>query len=267
MLFAGGRDAFVFKLNSVGNTLVFSTYLGGSGADQGNAIALDSFANAYVAGDTTSTDFPIQSAVQSAFGGKTDAFITKFTPAGLVLFSTYLGGGATNMPERITIGQNGNIYVAGGTFSTNFPVAGAFQPSSGGSQDAFVTRLAGSGSPIFFSTYLGGTGGVLGTPEEATGIAVDSSGNIYVTGVTNSTNFPTTTSAFQTTFGGSQDAFVTKINSSGTPRLQHLSGNVRFGMGQRPGYRYRGQRVYCRIYVGIFLPARRRCTKYLRGAL
>ena len=215
-VFAGGRDAFIFKLNSVGNTLVFSTYVGGSGTDQGTAIALDTLANAYVAGDTTSTDFPIQSAVQSAFGGKTDAFITKLTPAGLVLFSTYLGGGADEHAGAITVGSNGNIYVAGGTFSSNFPVVGAFQSSSGGSQDAFVTRLAGTGSPMFFSTYLGGTGGALGTPEEATGIAADSNGNVYVTGVTNSSNFPTTASAFQTTFAGSQDAFVTKINSAGT---------------------------------------------------
>jgi len=214
---AGSRDAFVFKLNSVGNAFVFSTYLGGTGADQGNAIALDTSGNAYVAGDTLSTDFPVQSAVQSALGGRTDAFITKFTPAGLVLFSTYLGGSADEHAGAITIGQNGVIYVAGGTFSSNFPVAGgAFQATSGGSQDAFVTSLSGSGSPIFFSTYLGGTGGALGTPEEATGIAVDSAGNMYVAGVTNSTNFPTTASAFQTTFGGSQDAFVTKINANGT---------------------------------------------------
>jgi hypothetical protein len=214
-VFVGGRDAFVFKLSSVGNAFVFSTYLGGSGVDQGNAIALDSSANAYVAGDTASTDFPVQSAVQSFLAGRTDAFITKFTPAGLILFSTYLGGAADEHAGAIAIGSNGGIYVAGGTFSSNFPVVNGFQTTSGGSQDAFVTQLAGSGAPIFFSTYLGGSGGALGTPEEATGIAVDSAGNIYVAGVTNSTNFPTTPSAFQTTFGGSQDGFITKINSVG----------------------------------------------------
>jgi hypothetical protein len=214
-VYAGSRDAFVLKLNSVGNRLVFSTYLGGSGADQGNAITLDSNGNAYVVGDTASTNFPVQTAVQSTLGGNTDAFITKYNSTGLILFSTYLGGSANEHGSAITIGANGSIYVAGGTFSTNFPVAGATQATNGGSQDAFITELAGSGSPIFFSTYLGGSGGTTSSPEEATGIAVDSNGSMYVTGVTNSTNFPTTLSAFQTSPGGGEDAFVTKIGSAG----------------------------------------------------
>jgi hypothetical protein len=224
----GNRDAFVFKLSSVGNSLLFSTYLGGSGVDQGTAIALDSAANVYVTGDTTSFDFPVQSAVQGGSGGGTDAFITKLTPAGLVLFSTYLGGSGAEHAGAITVGSNGSIYVAGGTFSTNFPVTGAFQASNGGSQDAFVTQLSTSGSPIFRSSYLGGSGGVPGTPEEATGIAVDSSGNIYVAGVTNSTNFPITTSSFQTTAGGGQDGFVTKINSGGTLAYSTYLGTFGF---------------------------------------
>ncbi len=202
--------------------------MGGSGVDQGTAIALDSSANVYVAGDTASSNFPVQGAVQSTLGGTTDAFITKFTPAGLVLFSTFLGGSAVEHAGAITVGSNGSIYVAGGTFSTNFPVTGAFQLSSGGSQDAFVTQLSGSGSPIFFSSYLGGSGGIPGTPEQATGIAVDSSGNMYVTGVTNSTNFPTTNSAFQTSAGGGQDAFVTKINSGGSLAYSTYLGTFGF---------------------------------------
>ena len=225
---SGNRDAFVFRLNAVGNTLVYSTYLGGSGVDQGNAIALDSTGNAYVTGDTASANFPIQSAVQGTLGGTTDAFITKLTSAGFVLFSTFLGGSGAEHSSAITIGSNGNIYVAGGTFSTNFPVTGALQPSSGGSQDAFVTQLAGSGSPIFRSTYLGGSGGIVGTPEEATGIAVDTSGNIYVAGVTNSTNFPVTTGAFQTSPGGGQDGFVTKISSAGTLAYSTYLGTFGF---------------------------------------
>ncbi len=224
----GNRDAFVFKLSSGGNSLVFSTYLGGSGVDQGNAIALDSSANVYVTGDTASINFPVQSAVQATIGGGTDAFITKFNSTGQVLFSTFLGGSGAEHAAAIAASSNGSIYVAGGTFSTNFPVTGAFQPSSGGSQDAFVTQLSSSGSPIFRSSYLGGSGGVVGTPEQATGIAVDASGNIYVTGVTNSANFPITTSAFQTSAGGNQDGFVTKINSGGSLAYSTYLGTFGF---------------------------------------
>lgn len=227
-LLAGGRDAFVFKLNSIGNGFIYSTYLGGSGTDQANAIALDPSGNSYVAGDTTSLDFPVQSARQIGNAGRTDVFLTKLTPAGLILFSTYLGGSADDHAGAIAVGNNGALYVAGGTFSADFPTAGAFQSANAGAQDAFVTEIAGTGSPLFFSSYLGGAGGAPGTPEEATGIAVDSSGNIYVAGVTNSANFPTTSSSFQTTFGGSQDAFVTKINSSGTIAYSTYLGTYGF---------------------------------------
>jgi hypothetical protein len=213
--FGGNRDAFVFRLNSLGNAFVFSTYLGGAGQDQGTAIALDTSGNAYVAGDTTSNNFPVQGAVQSALGGKTDAFLTKFTPSGSILFSTYLGGSQDEHAGAVAVNSS-SVYVAGGTFSTNFPVTNPYQAANGGNQDAFVTQIALSGSPIFYSTYLGGNGGAAGNPEQANALAVDSSGNMYVAGVTNSTNFPTTTGAFQTAAGGSQDGFVTKINSSGT---------------------------------------------------
>jgi hypothetical protein len=107
-----------------------------------------------VAGDTTSVDFPVQSAVQSAFGGRTDAFITKFTPAGLVLFSTYLGGSADEHAGAIAIGQNGVIYVAGGTFSSNFPVRARHSPPAVG-PGRICNQPGWPGSPIFFSTYLG----------------------------------------------------------------------------------------------------------------
>ncbi len=213
--FGGKRHAFVLKLNSVGNSFIFSTYLGGSGQDQGTAVTVDSSGNAYVVGDTTSTNFPVLSAVQASLGGKTDAFLTKFTPAGGILFSTYWGGSLDEHAGAVAINSS-SIYVAGGTFSANVPVRGAYQATSGGNQDAFVTQFALAGSPMFYSTYLGGSGGISGSPEQANALAVDSSGNMYVAGVTSSTNFPTTTGAFQTAAGGAQDGFVTKINSSGS---------------------------------------------------
>jgi len=214
-VFGGNRDAFVLKLNSIGNAFVFSTYLGGAGQDQGTAIALDASGNAYVVGDTTSSNFPLQSAVQSAIAGRTDVFLTKITSAGNILFSTYLGGTQDEHAGAVAV-DSSSVYIAGGTFSTNFPTVSPYQGANAGGQDAFVTRIALSGSPIFYSTYLGGSGGAAGNPEEAHAIAVDSSGNMYIAGVTNSTNFPVTTGAFQTAAGGSQDGFVTKINSSGT---------------------------------------------------
>src|SRR5205814_2313103 len=125
-----------------------------------------------------------------------------------------LGGAANEHVGGIALDASGNAYIAGGTYSTNFPLAGAIQTTNRGSQDAFVTKLTASGASLLYSTYLGGSGTV--TPEEAHGIAVDASGNAYVTGVTNSANFPVTVGAFQVNFNGVSDAFVTKINPAGS---------------------------------------------------
>ena len=211
----GTRDAFVLKLNAIGNLLVFSTYLGGTAYDAATALALDTGGNAYIAGDTQSADFPLSGPVQSALGGKTDAFITKLTPGGAILFSTFLGGSNDEHAGGIALDPSNNIYVAGGTSSANFPLASPFQPANGGSQDAFVTKLSTS-PQIIYSTYLGGNGGQAGAPEQANAIAVDAAGAAYVAGVTSSTNFPVTSGAFQTSFVGVQDAFATKISPTGT---------------------------------------------------
>ena len=112
-----------------------------------------------------------------------------------------------------------NIYLAGGTLSTNFPLAAPLQATNGGSQDAFVTKISTSPAALVYSTYLGGTGGQAGSPEQANAIAVDAAGSAYVAGVTNSANFPVTAGAFQTTFNGVQDAFVTKLNAAGSAKL------------------------------------------------
>jgi hypothetical protein len=211
----GGRDAFALKLNATGSALVYSTFLGGSNYDAGTAIAADGSGNAYIAGDTMSADFPVLNAAQGKLGGGTDAFVTKLTSAGALSFSTFLGGAGNEHAGGIAVDASGNSYVAGGTFSTNFPVAGAIQVANRGGQDAFITKINVAGSAFVYSTYLGGSGGSTGAPEQANAIAVDASGNAYVAGVTNSTNFPVTAGVFQASFNGVQDAFVTKVNATG----------------------------------------------------
>jgi len=207
----GGRDAFVAKLNSTGSGLLYSTYLGGSAEDRSLGIAIESSGNATIAGFTESSNFPTVNPLQSALGGDGDAFVTKLNAAGsALLYSTYLGGSFAEEIRGIALDSFGNATVTGFTNSTNFPTANAIQPALAGGSDAFVTRLNASGSSLLYSTYLGGSG-----EEKGRGIAVDASGNAYVTGVTNSTNFPTV-NAFQSANAGSSDTFVTKLNAAGS---------------------------------------------------
>ncbi len=217
-------DAFVTKLNPAGSALVYSTFLGGSGWEVGHSIAIDGLGNAYVAGETHSTNFPVTAgAFQTSFrgsygcGGNTNSgFATKLNPSGTgVVYSTYLGGGGFDSALGIAVDSAGNAYVTGHTTSNDFPTtSGAFQTSPAnafcGGDDAFVTKLNATGGGVY-STYLGGSG-----LEVGVGIAVDAAGNAYVSGYTSSTNFPTTPGSFQTTFGGIRDAFVTKLNPTGT---------------------------------------------------
>ncbi len=207
----GADDAFVTKLNANGSALVYSTYLGGTSNDQGNAIALDSFGSAYVTGTVSSPDFPTTpGAFQTTFTGGS-AFVTKLNANGSALvYSTFLGGNAFG--NGIAVDSSGNAWVAGflDTFvDIAFPTTpGAFQTSPGNAgTDAFLTEFNANGSALVYSTYLGGNGDDLGN-----GVAVDSFGNAYATGFTSSTNFPTTPGTFQTTNGGGYDAFVLKFS-------------------------------------------------------
>jgi hypothetical protein len=226
-------DAFVTKLAPDGS-LAYSTYLGGSDADHGNAIAIDATGAAYVAGGTLSSDFPIQGAFQSVNQGSGDAFVAKLSPSGSSLvYSTFLGGSFTgsvgsgaDAANAIAVDARGSAYVTGTTSSTNFPVRNAFQPMCAGAcaeqrTDAFITKLNPSGKRLVYSTYLGGWdfAGSFGS-EIGNGIAVDGTGAAYVTGFTNSDNFPVTPGAFQTAFAGGDlgvggDAFVTKLVPGG----------------------------------------------------
>ncbi len=209
----GSKTAFVLKLNATGNTLLFSTYLGGSNYDWAPRSPSTQPGNAYVAGDTQSPDFPVIGAFQNVIGGGFDAFVTKLNSNGTYVYSTFLGGVANEHAGGIAVDSSGAAYVAGGTYSTNFPLVGAIQTTNHGGQDAFAAKLSASGASLVYSTYLGGSGAA--TPEEANGIAVDAGGNAYVAGVANSADFPVTAGAFQVNFKGVSDAFVTKINAAG----------------------------------------------------
>jgi hypothetical protein len=212
--YGGGTfDAFVTKINAAGSARVYSTYLGGQVTDQGTGIAVDGSGNAYVTGFTNSFDFPTSKPIQGAFAlGAEDAFVTKIDAAGSTLvYSTYLGGGATDLGQGIAVDGAGNAYVTGYTNSSDFPATNALQATKGGfGYDAFVTKINAAGSAYVYSTYVGGSGDDFGQ-----GIAVDSAGNAYATGFTYSTNFPRT-NPFQANFGGFTDAFVTKINAAGS---------------------------------------------------
>ncbi|HSQ64282.1 MAG TPA: SBBP repeat-containing protein [Polyangiaceae bacterium] len=209
---AGTTDGFVAKLSANGSALVYSTYLGGSGADFPYAIAIDSAGSAYVTGYTQSVDFPTAGAFQGSYGGgPSDAFVTKLAPTGAALsYSTYLGGAADEQGHALAVDSSGAAYVTGWTASLNFPTATPFQNSNAGATDAFVTKLTPSGSALAYSTFLGGSG-----YDGGEGIAVDSSGYAYLTGSTPSTDFPTA-SPIQSSNGGSSDVFVTKLTAAGT---------------------------------------------------
>jgi Beta-propeller repeat len=200
----------VNKLSASGSALVYSTYLGGTGQDSGQGIAVDSAGNAYIVGATYSTDFPTMNPLQPTLGGTSNAFVSKLNASGSALvYSTYLGGSGSDGGYGIAVDSAGDAYVTGSTPSTNFPTMNPLQPANAGGGDAFVTRLNASGSALVYSTYLGGS-----ADDNGVGIAVDSSGNVYVTGDTTSTNFPTV-NPLQPANGGGSDAFVAKFPATG----------------------------------------------------
>lgn len=245
---AGPRDAFVTKLNAGGSSLDYSTYLGGVGnVERGHGIAVDASGNAYVTGEARNAFPTTAGAYQTTYGGggygNNDAFVAKLNAAGSsLLYSTYLGGGDKDAGWAIAVDAANNAYVTGGTESVDFPTTpGAFQTTNAGGSDTFVTKLSATGSSLVYSTYLGGnlvdayTGGG-STFSEAQGgdIAVDASGNAYVAGSTKSTDFPTTSGAFQTVNAGNQDAFVSKLNPAGASLIYstYLGGsNDEWGLG------------------------------------
>jgi len=224
----GSGNAFVTKLNATGSALVYSTYIGGSSSDGGTGVAVDSAGSAYIAGSTTSTNFPTTSgAFQPSLSGGEDVFVSKLNPAGSALvYSSFLGGTAQDTAGAIAVDSSGSAYVTGFTFSDDFPTtSGAFQTTfqtTAPNENGFVTKVNGTGTALVYSTYLGGD-----YSEQALGIAVDSAGSAYVAGFTESANFPTTPGAFQTTLAGTDNGFVTKLNPNGSGLIYstYLGGN------------------------------------------
>ena len=237
----GPTNAFVFELKSTGDTLIYSTYLGGTGTDAalGIALATDSSGDVYAVGKTSSTDFPLQSALQTTVGG---GFVTKLNASGTapLLYSTYLGGAGDFVGAVAVDSTSHNAYLTGKTSNTTFPTTtGAFQTQCGtdgtcnsGKDDAFMTVIKADGSAFVYSTFLGGSDNDVGG-----GIAVDSSGNAYVTGQTLSNlDFPVTIGAKQTTFGGgASDAFVTKLSPLGSGASDLVYSTYLGGTGAEGG--------------------------------
>ncbi len=214
----GGNDVFFAKLNPAvdgAGALLYSTLLGGSSFDVITDLAVDSAGHAYLTGYTLSTDYPVTiGAFQTAPRGFIDGIVIKLDPAASgtasLVYSTFLGGSSEDILVGIAVDASGNVYVTGYTFSTNFPTAGAFQATKGGGYDALLTKLnpaAYGAASLLYSTYLGG----FSSNDFGRDVAVDSSGKAWVAGSTDG-NFPTTAGAFQVAFGGSRDAFVTRLN-------------------------------------------------------
>jgi hypothetical protein len=237
-------EAFVTKLNPAGSAFVYSTYLGGDFRDEGHGIAVDSFGNAYVTGETSSLNFPVtanafQPAISETNGGpfipNSDAFVTKFNAAGTALvYSTYLGGTGESEPVNgIALARDGSAYVAGSAGSQTFPILDAFQPHPTGGGDAFITKLNPGGTALTYSTFLGGV-----EHDLAAAIAIDTAGNAYITGRTMG-SFPTER-PFQPVFGGGgvngTDAFVAKIGNAPIAELPPLAiSTVTPGRGGNSG--------------------------------
>ena len=206
------KEGFVARLNAKGNGLDFSTYLGGSGEDDVRGMYLDESGDVYVTGYSGSTDFPVTAgALDTTHNGTFDAFVTRVNSTGTAFsYSSFLGGSGREQGEGITVDAAGNIYLTGWTASPDFPTMYPLQATLAGAQDAFVTVLDATGSTLEASTYLGGSGTEM-TEKESVGIALDSIGNVYVAGTTESSDFPVTSEAYDTSYNGSGDAFVARL--------------------------------------------------------
>ena len=181
-----GLDSFVTKLSAAGNSLIYSTYLGGSLGEGGSTVAVDGLGNAYVTGWAASPDFPTQNAYDDSHNRGNDAFVTKLSASGTLLYSTYLGGSEGDSGIGIAVDGLGNAYVTGWTESIDFPTQNPLDQLNSGKSDAFVTKLSAVGRSLAYSTYLGGS-----EEDFGTGVKVDDAGNAYLTGYTKSADFPT----------------------------------------------------------------------------
>ncbi len=211
----------VLAAPAIGGGMVWSTLLGGGGADNGYAIAVDAGGNTIVAGSTTSTNYPTTAgAAQRTPGGGVDVVVTKLSPSGTTVWSTYLGGSGDDVARAVAVGPGGDVYVTGSTGSAAFPVsAGAWRTAfAGGAADGFVTRLSAAAGALVYSTYVGGN-----WDECPRGIGVDASGCAVIGGYTNSVDFPVTPGVVKPTrnpglYDGA-DGFVTKLAANGASAI------------------------------------------------
>ncbi len=230
----GDSDAFLLRFNSDITNLLASTYLGGTKDDYIYSIDIGTDGNIYMCGDTGSSDFPTTTGVYDTsinnVSNYYDGFVSKLD-SGLtsLLASTYLGGSNSDHPRSLTIDNGGNIYISGTTYSSDFPVTtGVYDTSfNGGLFDSFISKFNGTLTSLLSSTYIGGSGNE-SSQSNAPSLAIDTSGNILVTGTTYSSDFPTTTGAYDTSRGGDRDAFVSKISGDLTNLLAstYLGGSI-----------------------------------------
>ena len=208
---ANSDDAFIVRLNATGNALDYATYLGGVNTDHGNGIAVDDVDRAYVIGYTQSSDFPVSpGAAFTTYAGGLDAFVARLNAAGTSLeYATYLGGSYDDSGSAIAVDARGLAYVTGETYSNGFPTRYAPYPSRAAFQEAFVAALTPDGRGLVYSTFLGGSDN-----EQGEGLALDAAGNAYVSGYTNSSDFPTTAGAFDS-YLSSGEAFIAKFAIDG----------------------------------------------------
>ena len=213
-------DAFVARISSSGDALIYSTYLGGTTDDQAAGIILDITGDAYIAGKTQSPDFPLQNPYQAGKAGDGnycyDAFVARLSSSGdALVYSTYLGGTTEDSANGIAMDTENHAYLTGSTQSPDFPVKDSYQATKAGGgnycYDAFVTRLSSSGDALVYSTYLGGT-----TDDQARGIVLSSANTIYIAGDTDSPDFPVK-NPYQSSFAGNQDAFLCQLDYEATP--------------------------------------------------
>ena len=207
----GTRAVFITKIKRTGKKMVYSTYLGGAGLDYARGIAVDSQGNVYIAGWTSSSDFPIKKAFQSEKNGEGgDLFVTKLGPKGnTLIYSTYLGGSTSEQLRDITVNKKGSVYVAGYTESFDYPMKNPIKRNKDGYRDGFVTKFHPKGNKLIYSTYLGGE-----DTDRINAIAVDKRGSAYVVGQSASSDFPTK-NPFQNKLNGYDNAVVCKIDPKG----------------------------------------------------
>jgi hypothetical protein len=213
----GAEDVFVSRLSASGDALLWSTFLGGSGSDVGSDLALDSLENPVVMGYTLSSDFPkTPGAYDQTYNGSHDVFVSRLSASGsALLWSTFLGGGGSDVGSALALDSSGSPVVMGYTLSSDFPkTPGAYDQTYNGAEDVFISRLSASGDALLWSTFLGGSGSDVGS-----GLALNPSGNAVVTGYTLSSDFPKTPGAYDQTYNGAEDVFVSRLSASGDALL------------------------------------------------